>query len=162
MDGNDMAERDPDAAFSLFRALANDRLAALLNAYGLVESKAQLYYPEMWLSFDNATTRVTIYFEYDSGIWFGIDRLGTVRGKRGVVESSNFDDILALRAPASVLSVPLREFDEVDVSRILAEAGELLRLHADDVLRGEFAVFEMLRPIYAARRAKLDEDFDKI
>lgn len=153
-----MQETTPDRDFAVFRRLIKQRLGFLATAYGFAEAEAHLLLPGMWVSCRNSTTQVVIYFEYENGLWLTIGRLATVNGQLTGGEQYALNDLLALRKLQPSHTVRMSGFDEGVMDKVLLERAVALQAYADDVLRGDFAVFPRLKEIVTERLAQLYPD----
>jgi hypothetical protein len=150
-----VATMDPRKAFNLFRELVRRHFRFVFDEYGFREADARMAHASMWMYLRNKTTQVAVHFEYSSTIWVTIGRLTTFKGKELGGEQYNIDHLLILRAPELVAEVKtMYDFDGVMADSILRAQAAALKLHATDILQGDFRVFKELKQIEAEAMAE--------
>jgi hypothetical protein len=113
--------------------------------------------------FQNQTTAVGIYYEVrDSAVWVVLMRLFQgKKGKRRLPYDGDYSHGLwaavRLRAsPEAVEEIAGEVHTETDMERILSKNAAALRMHAADILRGDFGAFPDLGRVARERRRGLD------
>ena len=145
-------------SFESFRRLAHEKLDFLIAEYGFQESEAKLFLPAMWILFRNATTQVAVHFEYGSGVWIQLGRLTLFDGRVVAREQYALNFLLSVRAPDLDREYTLLDFDQDRFADIMGEVAIALKLHARDVLRGDFTIFARLEQVRAERFARRVRD----
>ncbi|HJQ39701.1 MAG TPA: hypothetical protein VKB93_21360 [Thermoanaerobaculia bacterium] len=129
-------------------------LVFLFEDYGFEEAEAELLMPGMWIYLRNATSQVAVRFEYDGALWMTIGRLELFDGRIVGGEEYNVDYLLRLRAPELEQNEIVTKFDERKIAELLNNWGIALRLHADDILRGDFSIFSKLAKVQSDAMAR--------
>jgi len=144
---------DVQRDFDVFRDLVNAHVLGPLSARGFRLHQEQLLHPGMWVRVRNATTGLTVYFEYASGPLLTIQRIDP---KTGSYAGENFsiDDLLWVRGFPPILASQPIDFAARGLEEVLRNWVRALRDCADDVLSGDFAVYSMIRPIIENRTAR--------
>lgn len=153
---------DHHAAFNAFRQIVEVRFAPNIRDFAFDDGEANYHFPEMWIAFRNATTEVSVHFEFGSGLWIMVHRVALYKKQRSTGEGYNLDDLLAFRSPHAARSMRSSTFDSDQIAELLEAKGAALRAHGSDVLAGDFAVFAQLKDVYAKRRASLDREMENI
>lgn len=106
-----MSHLDGRRAFERFRAVVNEQFSFLNDQYGFRDVEAELSIPEMWVSFRNATTQVSIQFEYGSEMWISIGQLGLYEG-REVASPARLAALYLRRSTNEELQVDSLDYQE--------------------------------------------------
>lgn len=118
----------------------------LINDYGFRVAAEKALGAEAWVTYENATTTVTVHYELGAEPWVEIGRLELRNGQ--MVQPSSIGLELLLRERGKPLSdaidVP-RDMGDAENSRMIALRAERLRAFGDDLLRGDFRSFPKLQ-----------------
>ena len=140
-------EFDGLAACELFRQIVNDRFRFLTTTYGFQEAETGCAGGDIWVVLRNDVTVVTVQFEYGGEVWLTI-------GHAPNGPQVNLNCLLYLLAPhRERVPVVGDLFDPQQIEEIMQERSDALREYADDLLRGDFAMFPKLREVQAERFA---------
>ena len=134
---------------SVFQTFIRDVRAAfqfLVHDYGFSVTAENTVGSEAWVSYENATTRVTVHYELGAEPWVEIGRLELRDGRMVQPSSIGLDLLLRERGKplSDTVDVP-REIGDGEKSRMIALRAESLRAFGDDVLRGDFRWFSKLQ-----------------
>lgn len=144
---------------SEFERDVNESFSFLKEEFGFQLDKINIHLPEIWMSFVNDTTAVSIIYEVGSTPWVELARRGNWHGKLVKAETSSLELLLEERAPS--LSMPECEIGQPGTEAFRACLGAkaaALRQFGADILDGNFDVFPKLRILAAEneRRRNLD------
>lgn len=138
----------------IFKFLEND------YNFKVVDIKKDRYIGSK-IIYKNQTTAIQILFEFkECKVFVSLYRLinGELPQYKSLGEydcdlNSRFglDDLIKLRAASSIKQKFNPEFSEKDLEILLLEYAKALRIYADDVLKGDFQVFDELAKIKARR-----------
>ena len=155
------AGRDVKRDSAVFTELVTSQVARPLAPYGFVQFQSRYLDPGMWVTIRNATTEISVYFEYASGVHLSIRELDP-RTTAYTGHNFGLDDLLWIRPRARPRPARPKEFHPEIIRSFLQEESTNLLENADDVLRGDFTVYTLLEPILLERRRRYErEDFEK-
>jgi hypothetical protein len=141
-----------------FKEAIMEHFAFLARQYGFHWSSEDMSDGrEMYVSFDNETTRVTVHVEQGSAPWVTVGRIES--RPSGMIETEGWDIgfIRMLRSGGPERSKPAGRFTTRDESlRMLQEEADSLFYCAHDVLIGNFSVFERVRPVAEEAKRKAE------
>jgi hypothetical protein len=147
--GQAMSSQDPSPTFE---KQVSDAFHFLFEEFRFHRVSSGAVPPEWYVILQNETTAVTVNFETGVGPWIMLSSL--------LSPKAGFDltFLLQERGSGPVDRSRCREIDDPIVPLCLRELAKRLRIHAKDVLNGDFTIFPKLeiRAAENARRADLD------
>jgi hypothetical protein len=130
----------------IFKELVLNSFGFLITDFKLKVTAVELQPPEVWVTFQNATTLVTVTYEIGDCPWVGLKKLEIIKGKPISTWSSSLEKVLKERAPEEDLYLePILSFDDPQVATVLRAKGRQLRKYGEDILRGDFSAFGRLK-----------------
>jgi hypothetical protein len=147
--------RDIVSEFNSFRRLAYEQFSFLLDKYAFQETDAKVLLPGMWVEYRNATSQVSVYFEYGGGMNITVGRLKNITGETVAGRQYALRDFLSIGAPSWKWKPNPHDFDEQSMREWLADVAAAVRCCADDVLRGEFEILEEVDRLHTERARQM-------
>ena len=125
-----------------FEELAGNSFRFLVDDYAFKLVKTEEHLPEMWVTFKNPTTAVTVSFELGSAPWIEIGKLERVGDQTLQTGRSSLELLLKHRAPEETIYFdPIYDIYDLKLRSVLEEKARQLRQYAEDFLCGDFREF---------------------
>jgi hypothetical protein len=150
---------EPVEALRVLQKLSSEYIAKHASNFSLDEVDAQAVYPELWVTFRNATTQVEVHFEYETAVWLTLSKLVRTNGDIVGGEGYSLAYILSVRAPDVSSSARVTDFDESRIKEALERQIAVMAKYAGDVLCGDFSIFARLKELSEAEVAKWNAQF---
>lgn len=149
-------------SFRFFKQAAAEILKSLLSEFGLAYVATLEHVPDCVIKYQNATTGLSVYYEWNSQI--SIDLVKLARTPTEVAEDKSYDLLLLMeiRRP----EIDAHKFYGTDnvwttdcLQERLREYASFLKEDARDVLTGDFRIFPELKKLSAKYRRQTNKEY---
>jgi hypothetical protein len=145
---------------TIFERGVFDTFGSLTSVFGLPHVRSVIHVPEIAIFFENNSLGLAVKFEIGMTPWVEFAHILRDHGGRIVAkERCGLDFILAERSQLEPrLSMPLETVDDPRLIDILEELARRVQQYAPDVLRGDFAIFEVCRQRQEEKLRRTEEE----
>jgi hypothetical protein len=149
-------------SFTFFRQAAAEILKSLISEFGLAYVATLEHVPECVIKYQNATTGLTVSYEWKSQI--SIDLVKLARTPTEVAEDKSYDLLLLMEIRRPEIDAHKfyggdKEWTNNYIEERLREYANFLKEDARDVLTGDFRVFPELKKLSAKYRRQTNKEY---
>lgn len=135
--------------FSFFQKAALNSFSFLIADYGFELISTNIHIPECAIRYRNKTTSVIVFYEWGAGVWVDLGRLKHTPEEIAEVEMYSLDLLIIKRCPEKIIKqdFDFQQHSEMYIQKVTDEYADALQKCGDDVLTGDFRVFQKLKSL---------------
>jgi hypothetical protein len=139
---------EPVDHFSFFKSAVSETFSFLASDYEFKLASIEVYPPECVVKYQNDTTGIYVFYEWQSVLGVDLVRLGRTPSAVIVEELYSLDCLILERCPREPTSREYCEkkvWSEAHIEEVLRAYARTLRDCGRDILSGDFSIFPSLR-----------------